>query len=356
MKWFNESSGIRLQMTLKSTLTLVLPFATCIGLSSCSKDDAVGPNQRQVRLSAPTIFIPVGVLRSPQGIAVDAAGNIWVADTRNGILRRFSTTGVQTDSLDTPASSPIKIAIHKSTGDLLVILDENRFDRIVVATRSAIESVPFFPFNGDASYVYDVNTGTARPITPTISALGDIDVGPTGEVFVSAYGTPQNFVMKLLTGNVTVIASSSLTPTSSADVGPRFLALDTFGTIYTSFTFVSTSSQNVVRAYSINPSNVFQSDVINEPIVSGAARGGAVDAAGNLFVVEPVLQQLVIISTSTEKTIDRLDVPDIAGLSISRAPQDVAVAADGTVYVVLNDLQNPTSGPGAVIRYTRIPQ
>ncbi|MEK7671108.1 MAG: hypothetical protein AAB344_02695, partial [Bacteroidota bacterium] len=42
------------------------------------------------------VFLPVGSLKSPQGIAVDAIGNVWVADTRNNRLRRFTAAGALT--------------------------------------------------------------------------------------------------------------------------------------------------------------------------------------------------------------------------------------------------------------------
>jgi streptogramin lyase len=56
-------------------------------------------------------------LVNPQGVAVDASGNVWVADW-NGSLDEFSSGGVSL--LQVPSSSPDGVAIDPSTGNVWV--------------------------------------------------------------------------------------------------------------------------------------------------------------------------------------------------------------------------------------------
>lgn len=329
-------------------IDIALRFAivAVLGLVAC-RDEKVTAPAAQVFLSGPTIFVPVGLLKSPQGIAVDGSGNVWVADTRNNKLRRFSPSGAQTDSMSYPHQIQ-KVAVEKQSGNLLAIHNGTVVDRIVPQSKTVIASFPLSPFSGDASAVFDANSGTTRSVLATVIRLGDVDVSPIGDVYVSAYGSPENFVLKLSNGNITVIASSSLAPNGVGETGPRFLAVDAFGTIFTSFTFLGTSSQNVARMYSINPGNVSQSKVLTEPVVSGAARGATIDAAGNVYIADPLTQDLTIVSSNSEKTTAVYRIPDTNGFAMT--PQDVAVAANGGVYVVVTDRSG--SDAGAVLKYT----
>ena len=131
-----------------------------------------------------------------------------------------------------------------------------------------------------------------------------------------------------------------------------FLAVDGYGTVFTSFTFLGSSGQNIVRGYSLNPLSLTQSKTLTEPFATGAARGATIDATGNLFVADSAAQELVVFSTLTEKTILRYRIPDANGYSLS--PRDVAVGVDGSVYVVVTDRIGPDAG--AILKYTKTAQ
>lgn len=326
----------------------VSAFFIVLAFASCKNDEPTNNNESKLTLTAPTVFIPVGLLKAPQGIAVDTSRNVWVADTRNNKLRQFSANAQQTDSMNF-VFPPTHIAINKRTGDLLVVEDGKRVREIVIATKSDLRSSTLNPFIGSADVVLDVNTNATRAIAPNIRTVGDIDSSPIGDVFVSAHGSPDNIVIQIVAGNVRAIAYSSTTPSNSSDIGPRFTAVDRYGTVFTSFTFLGTSGQNVVRGYAINPTNITQSRILTEPFATGAARGATIDDAGYLFVADSAAQELIVFSTLSEKTLLRYRIPDVNGFAMS--PRDVAVAKDGSVYVIVTDRIGTDAG--AVLRYTK---
>jgi streptogramin lyase len=283
------------------------------------------------------------MLRTPQGIAVDAQGNVWVADTRNNMIRKFSVGAAQIDSL--VVTQPSKIAIDKRTGDLLTVEGLTTVSRYLLQTKTLLASFPLNPFTGDASAVFDVGSRSALQIRVEVRALGDLDSSPAGDIFVSAKGSPANCVIRILNGNVSALASSAI---DSATTDARFLAVDVFGSVYTSFSF-NRGPSSTTLLYAITPSNITQSHSLNEPLVSGDARGATTDGSGVLYITDPATQELVLISTSNERTIRRYLIPDTNGFSV--VPRDVTVASDGSVYVVVNDRLGTEAG--AVLKYTR---
>ncbi len=76
-----------------------------------------------------------GQLKRPQGVATDAAGNIWVADKNNGRIEKFSASGAFIAAYGSKGSGngqfngPWGIAINQSTGNVYVADTEN--NRIV---------------------------------------------------------------------------------------------------------------------------------------------------------------------------------------------------------------------------------
>jgi hypothetical protein len=198
-----------------------------LALPSCRNDSTTGPGS-QTGLSGPTVVIPVGVLK-PQGIAVDAAGNIWVADTRQNRVRRFSPSGSATDSI---VLKPSRIALDKRTGDLLAVENVTNISRILLQTKTVLATFVLNPFSGDATAVFDINSRASTPTRVEVRDIGDIDTSPAGDIYLAARGTPANTVIRILNGNISAVAAST---TDSATTVARFLAVDGYGTVFTSF-------------------------------------------------------------------------------------------------------------------------
>jgi hypothetical protein len=319
---------------------------------SCGNDSSSDPPSQSFTLSSPSLFIPAGILKVPRGITVDQSGNVWVADTRNNKIRKFSSSGIQTDSI-VNLNQPLRVAFQKWTGDLLIIDNNYDISRFIIPTRSRLPITSLNSFAVDTNSVFDVAAGSRRPMRIDIQALGDIDAAPSGDImYVSTRGNSQSSVIRIENGNASGYAAMN----GSTIGGARFLATDGAGSVFSLFGIdrgpITTTQLHVLYAL-----NLTQSHFAAEPSITANAAGATIDAQGNLYIVEPALQELIVISATTERTIARYAIPSIPGISlIGNAAQDVAVATDGTVYVVVNDTQNTIDGPGAVLKYTRVPQ
>ncbi len=329
--------------TARRTLIAALFAAQIISAPSCKNES--GQPSEATFLSLPSVFVPVGVLRQPQGISVDAAGNVWVADTRAGKVRRFSADGVLQDSV-VGFSFPTRMGIDRSNNTLLVI-DNLTINRINPQTGTALIITTLNGTTIDGSSIFDVNTRTMGALTLDVQLLGDLDGSLTGDVFVGCYGTPENFLVRIRAGAATALASSASTPQNPAERGPHFVAADRFGTVFTSFVLAGTPAR--VRIYSYSPSSPNLSHGLAEPFVTGAALGSTMDASGNLYITDPATQELIVIATLSERTIARYSIPDVGGYSM--VPLDVAVSDDGRVYVVVTDRLGIEAG--AVLKYVR---
>lgn len=322
---------------------IIACIAFVLGLIAC-KSESSAPMEMPF-LSAPTVLVPVGTLRQPQGIAVDATGRVWVADTRAGKVRRFDAGGTQLDSV-AGFQSPTRMGRDRSNNDLLVI-DRTTISRITPATGHVTIIATLNAGSVTGSSVFDVNTRTSSALTVDVQRLGDISGSLTGDLFVTAFGTPENFLVRVRGGLAEALAASHLAPPSAGERDAHFCAVDGFGTVFTSFILDGTLP--TIRLYAYNSSNPDLGRVLPEPLLTGAAHGSDIDATGILYITDPATQELIVVSTTAERTVARYPIPDIGGYSMM--PHDVAVANDGKVYVVVNDRSG--SEAGAVLRYER---
>ncbi|HEX2900329.1 MAG TPA: NHL repeat-containing protein, partial [Bacteroidia bacterium] len=192
----------------------------------------------------------------PQGVAVDGAGNVYVADTHNHTVRRIAAAGVVT----TLAGSPGAISADPVTGQL----------------------------NG----TYADGTGSAaRLFSPAAVA-----VDGAGTVFVADTG---NHIIRRITGDGVVTTFAGLAGTFGTDDGaggaarffePAGLTVDSAGNLY-----VADTRNHTIRR--ITPAGVVTT-LAGQALASGSADGTgsearfnqpsglALDGAGNLYVAD----------------------------------------------------------------------
>ncbi len=205
-------------------------------------------NDRVVRLAAgastPTPLSLTG-LKNPQGVAVDTAGNVYVTDTSNNrVMRLAAGASTPTPLPFTGLKNPRGVAVDRA-GDVYVADRGN--DRVVrlAAGASAPTALPFTGLQDPqgvavdaAGNVYVTELGTERvlrlaagasaPTTLPITGLKDpqgVAVDTVGDVYVIDWGNES--VVRLVAG-----ASAPTTLPFTGLKNPQGVAVDTAGNVY----------------------------------------------------------------------------------------------------------------------------
>jgi sugar lactone lactonase YvrE len=299
----------------------------------------------------------------PQGVGVDAAGNVYVADTRNSTVRMITPGGV----VSTLAGSPGVIGSADGTnGDALFNLPG------AVAADAA----------GNL-YVADTYNSTVRMLAPSGSnwvvttlagstnVTGNLDGTNTSARFYRPSGIAVDANRNLYvadTGNsairrITPMGSNWVTTTIAHLSLPSGIAVDGAGSLY-----VAASSDNTIRELSLLGTNWVLSTVAGLAGAFGSADGLGTNASFNYpHGIAATTSGVLYVADSLNNTIRQITtagvVSTFAGLaggpgdddgsqSLARfsAPLGVAVDAGSNVYVA--DSQNNTIrmiAPGGVV-------
>jgi hypothetical protein len=241
---------------------------------------------------------------SPWGLAVDAAGNIYVADTSNNAVRKIDANGIVTTVAGTgtaglsgdggPATvarlnGPARIAFSPS-GDLFIAdTNNNRVRRV-----NASGVITTVAGTGSASYGGDGGQATAARIRQPY----DIAFGPDGAYYIADRGN-QRVRKVATTGIITTVAGNGVSgyngddiPATSARLRtPYSLAVDSHGNL-----FIADYDNERVRK--VNSDGII-STVAGTGVATASGDGGLaieaglhkpshvlVTAAGDLFISE----------------------------------------------------------------------
>ncbi|MGZ3764506.1 MAG: NHL repeat-containing protein [Mucilaginibacter sp.] len=248
----------------------------------------------------------------PTGIACDASGNLYIADAGNNMIRKITPLGVVTTLAGSPTLGkangtgtsasfyyPTAVAVDAS-GNVYVADQGNNLIRKVtsagvVTTIAGGGSVGSANGVGSAASFYDV--------------IG-IAVDASGNVYISDQGN--NLIRKVAAdGTVTTFAGSGMagaadgTGTAASFNTPAGLAIDASGNIY-----VADEFNNKIRK--ITPAGVVStvagtgvSGSINGPTASATFNypaGLCVDPSGNIYVADHSNNMIRRISVSGQVT------------------------------------------------------
>ncbi len=284
-------------------------------------------------------------LFSPRGVAIDAAGNLYIAELINHVIRKINTSGIISTFAGTstagysgdggPATSaklylPASVAID-AIGNIYFTDHGNNVVR-KVNTSGIISTIAG---TGTAGYSGDGGSATSAKLNePT-----GLDIDALGNVYIADY--INNVVRKINTsGIISTFAGTGIAgysgdggPATSAKLyWPAGIAVDAFGNLY-----ISDVNNSVIRK--VNTSGII-STFAGTGIIGYSGDGGlatmaqlssclsglAIDIAGNLYIADRdnnVIREVGVCMSAT---------PLICTITVDSLSQNNVIYWDNTTY------------------------
>jgi sugar lactone lactonase YvrE len=234
---------------------------------------------------------------SPMGLTVDAAGNVYVADSANHKIRKITPTGIVTtlagtgstgwtDATGTSASfdAPSGVTVDPS-GNIYVADTYNHKIRKITPTGVVTT------FAGGNISGWTNGTGTAARFDSPIGATMDI----SGNLYIGEYGN--NEIRKITPAKVVTTLAGGLMSGSNNGTGsaasfdrPMGVAVDASGNVYiadsANYLIRKITTAGVVTTLAGSSDNLGSIDAIGTAAKFYRPIGVAVDASGNVYVAD----------------------------------------------------------------------
>ena len=295
----------------------------------------------------------------PSGVAVDASGNVYVADSLNNTIRKITSAGVVTTLAGTAGtfgstdgtggvarfSNPYDVAVDES-GNVYVADSGNNTIRKITSDGVVTTLAGTAGMSGSAD-----GPGSAasfsNPYGLAVDASGNVYVADTGNETIS-----NNTIRKITSaGVVTTLAGTAGISGSADGIGsaarfnfPAGVAVDASGNVYVADLFNNTVRKITSVAVVTTLAGTGKGGPGSVDGAGSAARfnqptGVAVDASGNVYVADQANNTIRKITpagvvTTLAGTVGVIGSADGTGsAALFKYPDGVAIDASGNVYV-----------------------
>lgn len=295
----------------------------------------------------------------PTGIDIDAAKNVYIADTYNSVIRKIDPTGVVTTIAGNgvagysgdngPATAaqlnqPYDVKYDQTTGNIYIADKSNHRIRMVTPSGTIITVA------GNGIQGFSGDNGLA--VNAKLSNPWGVAISSTGNLFISDYSNAR--VRKVTTGTITTIAGTGSGGFSGDDTtiatlarisGPKGIDVDAAGNVYFADFFnhrirkimttgtITTVAGNGIWGYSGDGTPAKNATLKNPTSVS-------VDALGQLYICDNSNHVVRFVnSVGTMTTFAGNGIPGFSGDggpatgARFRYPYAVAFDPSGNVYV-----------------------
>ncbi len=319
-------------------------------------------------------------LNQPAGIALDPAGNLYIADTWNNRIRRVSNGVISTiagDGTTGTLGRPYAVALDGAGNVYIADSFNNRLLEISLGTITTVATLP--PMIGVLGVavspngtlymagglnVYQLDDGVFVSVVqnppplflPTgiaVDASGNLYVAGSNEIFEISNGPPT-----VVAGNGTAGFSGDGGPAASAELNTaESVAVDAAGNLYIADFMnnrIRKVTKGVIATIAGNGTIAF-SGGNGSPLGAqlNLPQGVAVDDNGNLYIADSASNRVFKVSHGVVTTIAGNGAAGFSGDNGPAAnaqlnsPQGVAIDASGNVYItdtMNNRIRKVTSG------------
>jgi DNA-binding beta-propeller fold protein YncE len=187
------------------------------------------------------------VLSGPEGVAVDISGNVYIADTANNAIEEWTAANGSVMTLVSGLNAPAGVAVD-GAGNVYIADTGNNAIREWTASNGGIVTL--------------VSSGLNNPSGVAVDAAGNVYIADTGNSAIKEW-TPAS-------GAVVTLVSSGLS-------GPGGAAVDGGGNVY-----IADTGNNAIKEW------VAAGNAVVTLVPSGlsAPSGVAVDGAGNVYIAD----------------------------------------------------------------------